>query len=39
MKIRLESVFISDIDKALAFYTNVLGFVKKKDIPWAIHVS
>lgn len=33
MKIRLESVFISDIDKALAFYTDVLGFVKKKDIP------
>ncbi len=33
MKIRLESVFISDIDKAIAFYTNVLGFVKKKDIP------
>ena len=33
MKIRLESVFVSDLDKALAFYTNVLGFVKKKDIP------
>ena len=33
MKIRLESVFISDIDKALAFYTGVLGFVKKQDIP------
>ena len=33
MKIRLESVFISDIDKALAFYTDVLGFVKKRDIP------
>lgn len=33
MKIRLESVYISDVDKALAFYTDVLGFVKKKDIP------
>ncbi|KAA3609157.1 MAG: VOC family protein [Planctomycetota bacterium] len=33
MKIRLESVFISDLDKALAFYTGVLGFVKNKDIP------
>ena len=33
MKIRLESVFVTDIDKALAFYTGVLGFVKKKDIP------
>jgi catechol 2,3-dioxygenase-like lactoylglutathione lyase family enzyme len=33
MKIRLESVFISDIEKALAFYTDVLGFIKKQDIP------
>ncbi|NNC89719.1 MAG: VOC family protein [Akkermansiaceae bacterium] len=33
MKIKLESVFISDLDAALAFYTDVLGFVKKKDIP------
>ena len=33
MKIKLTSVPISDLDKALAFYTDVLGFVKKKDIP------
>ena len=33
MRIKLESVFITDIDKALAFYTDVLGFVKKRDIP------
>lgn len=35
MRIRLESVYISDsdLDRALAFYTDVLGFVKKKDIP------
>lgn len=33
MRIRLESVYISDLDHALAFYTDVLGFVKKKDIP------
>lgn len=33
MRIKLESVFITDIDQALAFYTNVLGFVKKQDIP------
>lgn len=33
MKIKLESVFITDIDAALAFYTEVLGFVKKQDIP------
>ena len=33
MKIRLESVYVSDLDKALAFYTDVLGFIKKRDIP------
>ena len=32
MKIKLESVYISDLDKALSFYTDVLGFVKKRDI-------
>ncbi len=33
MKIKLESVSISDYDKALAFYSGVLGFTKKRDIP------
>ena len=33
MKIRLASVSIDDYDKALKFYTEVLGFVKKRDIP------
>ena len=33
MKIKLTSVPISDYDKALQFYTDVLGFVKKRDIP------
>ena len=33
MKIKLASVFVSDQDKALRFYTEVLGFVKKADIP------
>ena len=33
MKIRLASVPIADYDKALSFYTDVLGFVKKRDIP------
>lgn len=32
MKIKLTSVFVSDQAKALEFYTNVLGFVKKSDI-------
>jgi predicted enzyme related to lactoylglutathione lyase len=33
MKIKLTSVPIGDYDKALKFYTEVLGFVKKRDIP------
>lgn len=33
MRIRLESVFVSDQDQALRFYTEKLGFVKKRDIP------
>jgi catechol 2,3-dioxygenase-like lactoylglutathione lyase family enzyme len=33
MKISLTSVSIDDYDKALDFYTNKLGFVKKLDIP------
>ena len=31
MKIRLTSVYIADQEKALLFYTDVLGFVKKTD--------
>src|SRR5438067_843468 len=31
MKIKLTSVFVDDQDKALRFYTDVLGFVKKAD--------
>jgi predicted enzyme related to lactoylglutathione lyase len=33
MKIKLTSVSIDDYDKALKFYTEVLGFVKKQDVP------
>lgn len=33
MKIKLTSVSIGDYDKALTFYTEKLGFVKKHDIP------
>jgi predicted enzyme related to lactoylglutathione lyase len=32
MKIKLTSVPIDDYDKALKFYSSVLGFVKKRDI-------
>ena len=33
MKIKLTSVSIDDYNKALKFYTEALGFVKKRDIP------
>ncbi len=33
MRIYVTSVFVDDQDKALAFYGDVLGFVKKHDIP------
>jgi catechol 2,3-dioxygenase-like lactoylglutathione lyase family enzyme len=33
MKIVVTSVLVDDQAKALAFYTDVLGFVKKTDIP------
>ena len=33
MKIKLTSVLVDDQAKALAFYTDVLGFVKKADVP------
>ena len=33
MRIRLASVYVDDQDKALDFYTRVLGFVKKSEIP------
>jgi predicted enzyme related to lactoylglutathione lyase len=32
MKIKLTSVYVDDLDKALRFYTEVLGFVKKADV-------
>ena len=31
MKIKLTNVFVDDQEKALRFYTDVLGFVKKAD--------
>ena len=33
MKIKLTSVFVDDQDKALNFYVDVLGFIKKEDMP------
>jgi catechol 2,3-dioxygenase-like lactoylglutathione lyase family enzyme len=37
MRIRLTSVFVDDQDHALDFYTRVLGFVKKTEIPLGEH--
>src|SRR5262245_66482531 len=37
MKIGLASVLVDDQDKALRFYTDVLGFVKKYDVPLGAH--
>ncbi len=37
MKIVFSSVFVDDQDKALGFYTDVLGFVKKTEVPLGEH--
>ena len=37
MKIKLTSVFVKDQDKALAFYTDILGFIKKTEVPLGEH--
>jgi catechol 2,3-dioxygenase-like lactoylglutathione lyase family enzyme len=33
MRIKLTSIMVNDQDKALKFYTEVLGFRKKHEIP------
>src|SRR4030065_1302863 len=33
MRINLSSILVDDQEKALKFYTEVLGFVKKVDLP------
>jgi catechol 2,3-dioxygenase-like lactoylglutathione lyase family enzyme len=37
MRIVVTSVLVDDQDKALRFYTNVLGFVKKTEVPMGSH--
>ncbi|MEU7864478.1 VOC family protein [Nonomuraea sp. NPDC049141] len=37
MRINLASVLVDDQEKALRFYTDVLGFVKKHDVPLGEH--
>lgn len=33
MRIELNSILVADQEKALKFYTEILGFIKKEDIP------
>jgi catechol 2,3-dioxygenase-like lactoylglutathione lyase family enzyme len=37
MRIVVTSVFVDDQSKALAFYTDILGFTKKQDVPMGEH--
>ena len=37
MRINVTSVYVDDQARALAFYTDVLGFVKKNDVPAGEH--
>jgi DNA-binding transcriptional ArsR family regulator len=37
LKINITSVFVDDQDKALAFYTDKLGFLPKNDVPTGEH--
>jgi len=37
MRITLASVLVDDQDRALRFYTDVLGFVKKTEFPVGEH--
>lgn len=37
MRINLTSVLVDDQDKALTFYTEILGFTAKHDIPMGEH--
>jgi catechol 2,3-dioxygenase-like lactoylglutathione lyase family enzyme len=37
VRITLTSVFVDDQEKALRFYTDVLGFEKKNDVPMGEH--
>jgi catechol 2,3-dioxygenase-like lactoylglutathione lyase family enzyme len=37
MKIVVTSVLVDDQEKALRFYTDVLGFVKKTEVPLGVH--
>lgn len=37
MQIKITGVLVDDQEKALQFYTNILGFIKKTDVPVGEH--
>ena len=37
MRIHLASIFVDDQDRALRFYTKILGFEKKEEVPIGEH--
>jgi catechol 2,3-dioxygenase-like lactoylglutathione lyase family enzyme len=37
IRIKLNSIMVDDQDKALRFYTDVLGFKKKEDLPVGVY--
>ena len=37
MRIKLCGVMVDDQEKALQFYTRVLGFIKKTEVPMGEH--
>ena len=37
MKIKLTTIYVDDQEKALRFYTEMLGFEKKTDVPLGTH--
>ena len=37
MKVKLTSILVDNQDKALKFYTEILGFIKKTEVPLGEH--
>ena len=37
IKLKLSSIFVEDQNKALKFYTEILSFEKKSDVPVGEH--
>ena len=37
IKLKLSSIFVEDQNKTLKFYTEILGFEKKVDVPLGEH--